>query len=180
VVFEPVPGTNRAREAGRSAATGDIIAFIDADNWPEPDWSETAIKYLNRPGVAAVAGIYKYRDVNPLVRFVTVDGVLLVAYPSYFFVHYVLRRGSVVQGGNFAARREALEKIGGLDVSYTFFGDDVKTGKELRKVGKVIFTHRLVTTASARRFKKHGWFSTTFHYFMNFVWVILFDKPFTR
>lgn len=180
VVLEPTPGTNRARQAGFKASSGDVIAFIDADNHPTANWSKTAIKYLNRPNVVAVAGIYKYRDVNPFVDFFSVYGFLLIAYPIYFLVHYILKKGSIVQGGNLAVKRETLEKMGGLDVNYAFYGDDVKTGKELRKFGRVIFTGRLVTTSSARRFKKRGWIKTLGRYFINFVWVILFDKPFSK
>jgi len=180
VVVEPTPGTNRARQAGFAASSGDLIAFIDADNHPVPGWGETVLHYLSRPGVVAVAGIYIYRDVNPLVRFLAKFGFLLIAYPAYLLVHYILRRGSIVQGGNFVVKREALEKIGGLDVNYTFYGDDVNTGKQLRKIGKVLFVPRLVTTASARRFRKHGWLKTTFRYFINFAWVILFNRPFSK
>lgn len=180
VVHEPIPGTNRARQAGFKASTGDIVAFIDADNHPNADWSRVAIKYLNQPGIAAIAGTYLYRDQGPITRFLNFYGFLLIAYPVYFIVHYILRRGSVVQGGNVAVNRWALEKIGGLDVSYTFYGDDVHTGKQLRKFGKVLFIPSLVTTASARRFRKHGYISTIFKYFINFAWVILFDKPFTK
>ncbi|TSC82255.1 MAG: family 2 glycosyl transferase [Parcubacteria group bacterium Gr01-1014_19] len=180
VLREPVPGTNRARQTGFAYSTGEIIGFIDADNWLAPNWAETTISYLSKPGVAGVAGVYKYRDVGPVGRFFTLYGFLAVAYPVYFIVHYLLRRGSVVQGGNFAANRWALEKIGGLDVSYVFYGDDAHTGKQLRKVGKVLFTGKLVTEASARRFKKHGYFKVVSRYFLNFIWVILFNRPFSK
>lgn len=180
VIYEPQPGTNRARQTGVNSTTGEIIAFIDADNWVAPGWSETAIKYLSKPGVAALSGPYLYRDQNAGGKFLTYYGFLIVAYPIYFFVHYLLKRGSVVLGGNLAAKREALLQVGGLDTSFTFFGDDANTGRRLRKVGKVIFTPRLKTLASARRFQKHGYLATTFRYFINYVWVILFNRPFTK
>lgn len=180
VLKEAQSGTNRARQAGLKVATGEIIAFIDADNWLTPNWSEAAIKYLSRPDTAAVAGIYTYRDLGKFKNFILKYGFLLIAYPTYFLVHHVLRAGSVVQGGNLAVWRWAIDKIGGLDVSYTFYGDDVNTGKHLRKVGRVLFTHKLSVLSSARRFKKRGYFATVSRYFLNFVWVILFNRPFTK
>lgn len=180
IVYEPTPGTNRARQAGFKASTGDIVAFIDADNWVAPDWSRTALEHLNKPGVVAVAGMYDFRDQNKIARFFSFYGFLLLAYPAYLLVHYFLRLGSVVQGGNFAAKREALEKMGGLDVNYTFYGDDTRTGKQLRKLGRVLFVPSLITTASSRRFRKHGYFRVLSKYFLNFAWVILFNRPFTR
>ncbi len=180
VIVETTPGTNIAREAGRKIATGDIIAFIDADNWLAADWSETAIRHLSKPGVVGVSGPYAYHDQHGLGKFITFYGFLVYAYPAYFLVHYILRIGSVVFGGNVAARREALEKIGGLDVSYKFFGDDVKIGKQLRKIGKVIFAPGLLVYSSSRRFRKHGYVRTISRYVMNFIWVLAFDKPFTK
>lgn len=179
VLKETISGTNRTRQRGVDAATGDIVAFIDADNWLSEDWSETALKYLTWPEVVAVAGVYRYRDVGPIGRWFTFYGFLLVAYPVYWLVHYILKKGSVVQGGNLAVWRSALQQIGGLDINYVFYGDDVNTGKQLRKIGKVIFTHKLVTLSSARRFKNNGYFSTVSRYFLNFIWVIFLGRPFT-
>lgn len=34
VIEEPVPGVQRARECGRKAARGEILAFLDADTVP--------------------------------------------------------------------------------------------------------------------------------------------------
>ena len=180
VLKEAVPGTNRARQTGFESATGDIVAFIDADNWLPENWSATAIKYLTRKNVAGVSGAYHYRGLGWFSAFMTFNAFLVVAYPVYFFVHYILGAGGVVLGGNLAAWREKLKQAGGFDTQYRFFGDDVSTGKRLRSVGRILFTHKLVVYASPRRFQKQGYFKTTFRYFMNFAWVILFNKPFTK
>lgn len=180
VLEETVSGTNITRQRGVDAASGDIVAFVDADNMLPPDWSKICLEYLNKPGVVAVSGPYKYYDQNWLANWLSYYGFLVIAYPIYWLVHYVFRKGSIVLGGNIAARRETLLKVGGLDTRYKFFGDDANTGKKLRSVGKVIFTHRLFSLSSARRYKTHGYFKTLFRYFMNFTWVILFDKPFTK
>lgn len=180
VLNETVSGTNRTRQKGADAATGDIVAFIDADNWLIPDWSQTAIEFLSKPGVAGVSGPYIYRGQNWFGKCITYFGFILAVYPIYFVVHYLLKRGGVVLGGNVAVKRDALLKIGGLDTSFVFFGDDANTGRRLRAVGKVIFTPRLKVFASARRFQKHGYLKITWLYFINYVWVIIFNKPFTK
>lgn len=180
VLYESVSGTNITRQKGADAATGDVLAFIDADNWLTEKWSRTAIKYLSNPDIAAVGGPYIYRDEGPIGRFITYRLFLAFAYPIYFLIHYLLKRGSIVLGGNIAVKREALASVGGLDTSFTFFGDDASTGRRLREIGKVIFTPKLKVYASSRRFIKNGYLKTTFKYFINFVWVILFNKPFTK
>ncbi|WP_460784025.1 glycosyltransferase family 2 protein [Microbacterium tumbae] len=40
VVFEAIPGIPRASAAGYDTATGDVIARLDADSRPAPDWLE--------------------------------------------------------------------------------------------------------------------------------------------
>lgn len=180
VVHEPTPGTNRARQAGFTASSGDVIAFIDADNRIAPDWAETAVRYLQNPKTAAVTGPYRYRDVGKFANFFSFYLFIVFAYFIYWLIHYLLKAGGVALGGNLAVKREALEQIGGLDVNYVFYGDDADTAKRLRKTGFVIFTPKLKVFASARRFKKRGWIYTTALYFINFLWVTLFNKPFSQ
>jgi len=180
VVAEKHPGTNWARQAGLNAATGEIVAFIDADCWLTANWSEIALSILRKPGVAGVSGPYIYRDANWFSNMFTYWGFTILAYPIYLFVHYILRRGGIVLGGNVVAKRDALIKMGGLDTSFVFFGDDVNTGRRLRTVGKIIFAPRLVVASSARRFQREGYFNTTRRYFLNFIWVIFFNRPFAK
>ena len=45
-----------AKNAGAAAASGDIIALVDGDCEPEPDWIEMLVRTFNGNNVAAVAG----------------------------------------------------------------------------------------------------------------------------
>ncbi len=54
VVSEGKKGILHAREAGRRAATGDIIAHVDADCTPAPNWLSTGVANFSDPKVAAV------------------------------------------------------------------------------------------------------------------------------
>src|ERR1700722_10475952 len=38
LVYEPTPGTSRARESGFRASTGTLVAFLDADTLLPDDW----------------------------------------------------------------------------------------------------------------------------------------------
>ena len=51
-------------------------------------------------------------------------------------VKHLLRIGTVFYGGNFAVRREALERIGGFDTSIEFHGEDTNLGRRLFAVGQ--------------------------------------------
>ena len=173
-------GTNWARQTGLEIATGEIIAFIDADTQVTPGWSEKVIKILSSPKVVAVSGPYVFTDTSWFMHRWMLYSFLLVAIPISIVFNYILGIGNVVTGGNMAAKRDALLKIGGLDTSFTFFGDDTNTGKRLRKVGYVNYSPSLRAVSSSRRFQKTGLFNTTWKYFINFFWTIFFDKPFTN
>lgn len=55
-VTEPRRSISFARNAALARATGDAIAFIDDDEWPQPEWLLNHVSALQRPGVAGVLG----------------------------------------------------------------------------------------------------------------------------
>lgn len=55
-VTEPRRNISLARNAALDRVTGDAIAFIDDDEWPEPDWLINHVAALQRAGVAGVLG----------------------------------------------------------------------------------------------------------------------------
>lgn len=177
VVFESEPGTNFAREAGRRAARGEIMVFLDADTTPPMDWLSRIEEDLSLPGVVAVSGPYDY-GFRGLMRFI--DGI----YSKYFLsiVPGILRilfwrKAGVIIGGNFAAWGWALEKIGGLP-PLKFYGDDVAIAMLLsRRVGKVHFDSELRVKSSPRRFEKEGLLKTNFNYVSTYL-KIYFSKEY--
>jgi glycosyltransferase involved in cell wall biosynthesis len=65
-VTEPRRSIALARNAVVAKATGDAIAFIDDDEWPQPDWLINHVSALQRPGVAGVLGpVRPYFDQPP-------------------------------------------------------------------------------------------------------------------
>jgi GT2 family glycosyltransferase len=59
-LHEPVPGLSRARNAGARAARGEIIAFIDDDAIPEPDWLEKLLVAFQDETVGGATGTIIY------------------------------------------------------------------------------------------------------------------------
>jgi O-antigen biosynthesis protein len=53
---EPTPGLSRARNLGAHLSDADIVAFLDDDSLPAPDWLSNLVREFDDPMVMAVAG----------------------------------------------------------------------------------------------------------------------------
>ena len=180
LVAESQRGLVRARQAGFAASTGDLIANVDADTKLPAGWVEKVfVEFENNEKLVALSGPFIYTHSSKwsaaLVWFWYRVGQL-----THFLNQYILKRGAMLQGGNFILRRSALEKIGGYDTSIDFWGEDTDIATRISKVGRVKFTFDFPIYTSARRFKKDGFLVAAWKYFINYVWVLLFRKPFLK
>ena len=167
VVREDRKGLLFARECGRCAATGEIIANIDADCLPAKNWLSKNTVYFSDKKVVAVSGPYDYFDGSRIFRFTS----LLIQKTAYVFLNKILNathRGGVLIGGNNMIRASVLAEIGGYDTSIIFYGEDTNTAKRVSQKGTIAFHPQCVMKTSARRFKKEGFLKITTKYFYHF------------
>jgi glycosyltransferase involved in cell wall biosynthesis len=177
---EPRRGANRARETGFEASHGEIVAFLDSDTQIPPDWVDRMEHEFEKdPKLVCMSGPFIYYDLPRGVNFL-VRIFYRIAYLLYLFNSFILRRTSVVQGGTEMVRRTALTAIGGHNVELTFYGDDADLAKRLGKVGKVRFSYRFAIRSSGRRLATEGAFTMGIRYGINYFWVVLFNRPFTK
>ena len=131
------------------------------------------------PSLAALSGPLVYYDLDRRES-ALVKVFYLAAWTTYIVNRYVLRVGSMLQGGNFVVTRSALECIGGYDLDIDFYGEDTDLARRLHKVGGVLFTLDLKMLSSARRLKKEGILRTAARYSMNYLWTTFLKRPFTE
>jgi cellulose synthase/poly-beta-1,6-N-acetylglucosamine synthase-like glycosyltransferase len=180
VVDEPHKGLVRARQAGFMAASGDLIANVDADTRLTPGWIATVhTRFLRDPSLVALSGPCIYDDLSAPAR-VGVRLFYALAFLSYLTTRFVLNRSSLLQGGNYVIRRDALLAIGGYNTAIEFYGEDTDAAYRLHPLGKVVFTLRLPIYASGRRLAAEGVLTMGMKYSLNYLWVILFRKPFSK
>jgi glycosyltransferase involved in cell wall biosynthesis len=187
VVDEPRKGLTFARQAGFAASTGDLIANVDADSRLTPGWvakvlttfaeAEAARPPAPRP-LAAFSGPLVYYDLTPQQRRL-VHIFYMTAWTTYAINRYILRIGSMVQGGNFVVSRASLEAIGGFNTAISFYGEDTDIARRLNDVGEVRFTFDLKMSSSARRLKSEGMVTMAARYSINYLWTTFFKRPFT-
>jgi GT2 family glycosyltransferase len=113
-------GLANARNAGLWAATGEIVAYIDADARPDPYWLchlATAFEKASHVGIGGP-------NIPPPKPSETAD---CVANAPGGPIHVLLsdRVAEHIPGCNMAFRKWSLEAIGGFDPQFRIAGDDV-------------------------------------------------------
>ena len=142
------------RDAALTVAAGDVLAFLDDDAYPAPDWLAQALGRFEDPSVAAVGG-----------PGVTPPGSNFRARASGAFYESVFGSGGLrarfrpVDGArpvddwpayNLLIRREALERVGGWGTSF-YGGEDTKLCLALRDAGYTIVYDPAVVVYHHRR-----------------------------
>jgi glycosyltransferase involved in cell wall biosynthesis len=179
IVDEPKRGLVQARRAGCVAASGELIANIDADTMLTEGWLRAALVEFSRsPDLVALSGPCIYYDLPRSAQFLAAV-FYRIAFTTYLVVRFVLRAGSMIQGGNFIVSRRVLEAAGGFNTNFCFYGEDTDLACRLSKVGLVKFSLRLRAYSSGRRFVAEGLIRAGLRYAVNYVWTVLFKQPFT-
>ena len=179
IVDEPQRGLVQARRAGCLAARGKLIANIDADTILPEGWLRTALREFERtPNLVALSGPFIHYDLSRSAQLVAAI-FFRIAFIVYLLIRFVVRTGSMMQGGNFILSRSALDAAGGFNPDFRFYGEDTELARRLSKVGAVKFSFALPAFSSGRRFSAEGLFRVGFRYATNYIWTIFFKHPFS-
>jgi len=178
VIDEPRKGLVVARETGRLAATGDVLVYLDADCRAPLHWlARVARRFDRTPDLVALSGPYRFYDWDWWGRFLIRLYDVTLAPATQLLVKHVLRIGTVFYGGNFAVRREALDRISGFDTTIEFHGEDTNVGRRLLRVGRVDLCRDCHLHTSARRYIAMGKGAVFRLYVRNFTSELLYHRP---
>jgi glycosyltransferase involved in cell wall biosynthesis len=175
VVHEPSKGLTCARQRGLQVARGELLAYLDADTEMPIGWLDHALQeFARRPGLVCLSGPFRYNDLPWAKKHFAELCWRVFAPITYRAVGYM------VLGANFIAKREALVAIGGFDTDIDFYGEDTNLARRLGEFGSVMFQMDFFIYGSGRRLAHEGVVKTFGLYGLNFVWEVIFHRPFTR
>jgi len=130
-----------ARNRGLVHAAGEIVAFIDDDAVPEPQWLRHLVAPAQRGDVAAMGGYVRGRNgISYQYKARTLDGWGLPHALEIDPLHATVLtppkgRAIKTEGTNMAFRRDVLIAIGGFDPAFRFFLDETDVNMRLAKAG---------------------------------------------
>ena len=177
VVYENRTSPACARQRGVEAATGEIIAFIDADTQAPDYWLSAIVsRFVREPETVVISGPYAYFDAGRIAKIASYAGNFINIITDQLF-RKAFSKGGAVWGCNFAVRRSALLEVGGFDTSIKFYGEEYELSLRLKKAGKAGIIPRLFVLTSARRLKRLGVVTQYWNWTVDYFSVLFWYKP---
>lgn len=141
----PERNLSTSRNVGIALAAGDVVAFIDDDAYPDPDWLDRLTEGYDSAEVAGVGGpVWDHTGAALQARYsiATRFGTARIdngdVNPTPFFNGPHAREFLYLIGTNSSYRREHLTAIGGFDEEFEYYLDETDVCRRLLDRGLLV------------------------------------------
>lgn len=153
-------GPAEKRDMALEYAQGEIIAFIDDDAYPRPDWLKNAVAHFDDPSVGAVGGPAVTAENDGILRQASgkvYESFLCSGGYTYRYVPGKLMDAEDLPSVNLIVRKDVFAQVGGYDSNF-YPGEDTKLCldiiKEARK--RIIYDPDVLVYHHRRKlFREH-------------------------
>lgn len=128
-LWEPTPGSFRARNTGVRAARGAVIALTDSDCLPVPTWLEAGVRNLQSGAPRLLAGRVNYQETGRLNLYAMFEQEFFMLHRQKFLVEAL----NVAATANLFAWRAVFEEVGYFDPVLLQWGDGEWTQRMVRQ-----------------------------------------------
>jgi glycosyltransferase involved in cell wall biosynthesis len=150
VVVESRPGSYAARNAGLAAASGQLLAFTDADTVPQAGWLAAARARMDDGADAVGGAIEPVRSAAPTV-WERYDTALYLDQRSF------VERDGFAATANLVVRRDVLDAVGAFDATLRSSGD-LEFGRRLTAAGyRLVYAPDALVLHTPRRTARDTW-----------------------
>jgi len=173
VVLEKKVGLSFARQRGFLESKGNLLVYIDADTRLQSGIIEKICRSFEmNHSLVALSPSWTYYDVGSNLN------AFLGMYQDFVWsvmhtVRSLFKKSDFLTGYMMVIRKSTLEKVGGIDHDYPFYGEDIAISQKLHKYGVIFFDKQIKVKTSSRRYKRLGVFKTSWRYFFMYFMVFV-------
>ena len=134
-------GPPRKRDRGVELSAGEIVAFLDDDAYPEPDWLLTAVRHFADPSVAGVGGPAVTPEKDPPLQQAggrVLSCLMVGGRETYRFIPKTFKEVDDYPTANLLVRRSDFLAAGGFQTPYWPGEDTFLCLKLTKRLGKRI------------------------------------------
>lgn len=156
-ISEKKQGISYARDAGFKAASGDIVARIDADSIAPPEWLDRVEKNFEDPNLNGLSGPVIFKEF---------PWKILSSTPSliYLIIGKLITGFDLLVGPNMAIRKSAWEKTSPCHSD--LYLEDLDLAYHLHPAGRLFIDPKMWVYSSARRM-----YLTPKKFFIDYPWM---------
>lgn len=134
-----------ARNKGIDAAKGEIIVFIDANSYPEPDWLEQGVNHLKLTQAELVAGHVRFDYGKRVTAAMVADSITSIKMKE------AVEHRNVAYTANLFVKKRVFDLIGKFEEGVRSGGDVRFTGRASSKGFQIQFCRNAVVSKKSRR-----------------------------